>query len=93
MNKILALIIAVVLVAASDAFAPQKASPERAERTLLNGGFLEGKGKKVMVRVKEDNDMWIESPGDLKAAADKKAAAKKGAKGKKKGGFKFPWDK
>jgi|EP00970_Alexandrium_tamarense_P011241 hypothetical protein len=63
-----------------------------ATSTSLN--FLEGKGKKIVIREKEDAAMWVDDGQGGRASAEpKKPEPKKPEAKKKSGGFKFPWDK
>jgi hypothetical protein len=103
-TKFLAFLLSCILAAScSSAFVVTKTTT-KATTTSLYNGFLDGGGNKVMNRVNEDNDMWIDEPKakkpvgkkvPAKKPVGKKAAAKKGAPEEKapKAAFKFPWQK
>lgn len=60
------IVVAASIIARSNGFVVKNDSSRRASiasRTSLNGGFLDGSGKKSDVMKKEDDAMWIEDDG------------------------------
>ena len=87
---------AIILTAVGGAAAFQATpSPLRTSSALKMGGFLEGKGSRITVREDEDNAMWFDdgAGGRVPSEKPKGKAAEPKKEPKKKGGFKFPWDK
>lgn len=86
---------AIVLTAVGGAAAFQATpAPLRTSSALNMGGFLEGKGSRITIREDEDAAMWFDDGNGGRTPSEKpKAAAEPKKEPKKKGGFKFPWDK